>query len=319
MTAVADPADAIGKRCGPAARLSDPQTTCFAALHERTLQLTFLWRANPPVLQLLWEQWRARKFAHWPDDSGPAGMASWPAFWEVYAGGALPMPAETSTLEPAFHLFLRIVVCQLCDAFPALGTTVPPPAAAALAAARQDKAWTRMLSGYVAHPKRVRADWTGASLSLPFSFHRYGALNRWPCLGGAAVGTRTGRWYFSLPSRLAFSADAGTTANGVTLGALRNCCAYEGRTGNAYGALGPRRINTTSGAQGVRPPLAACLHQARVDIGRCISHRRLAEHRAPPHEPSRHDGLDRGSIQAHSRRGALAARDREPAATQHHP
>ena len=131
-----------------------PQATSFAAVHERCLQLAHLWPANATVLQLLWEQWRQRKFAHpSDDDDGVAATAirsGFPPYLATYAGGslpALPTDATGSTVasESAFHLFLRLVAVQFCA--PATASTSAPTPAAADALSR-DKTWTRLVSGY---------------------------------------------------------------------------------------------------------------------------------------------------------------------------
>ena len=63
-----------------------------------------------------------------------------------YTGGALPLLVEARAAEPAFHLFLRIVVCHTAAA------------STGDAAAHQDKAWTRLFSGYIPTPRtRARA------------------------------------------------------------------------------------------------------------------------------------------------------------------
>lgn len=119
------------------------QAACVTAIHERCLQLSALWPANLAVLQALWELWRGRKFALVVDGAG--GRAALPAWLHTYAGGPLPALAEApGPTEPAFALFLRIVVAHLCDAFPGLkdGT------ATGLEAARQDKTLTKLVSGY---------------------------------------------------------------------------------------------------------------------------------------------------------------------------
>ena len=129
------------------------------------MQLSALWPANLAILQALWELWRGRKFALVADGAGgraalAPGRPALPTWLHTYAGGPLPALAETpGPSEPAFALFLRIVVAHICDAFPGLkdGT------AAGVEAARQDKALTKLLSGYVHLPRiRVRADFEGS-------------------------------------------------------------------------------------------------------------------------------------------------------------